>query len=150
MTTDYRQAYKVKPVKYLVYLLYASNVQSEEMNGCEDESYDDYEVTRLENVILDVVKQKPEHRSFIPLQLDFTPEECKEIYLAIVEYYDGCTFSETHGELAVAGVFKTNEEAEDRLKNLNEIDTYYAKPWSGYFAGIDQSYVVKREIKECV
>lgn len=60
-------------------------------------------------------------------------------YVVVVRYYDGDTFSSTHGKGAIEAVVATEEEA-----NQLAVEIRHGKhsrrgytPWDGYFAGLE-------------
>jgi hypothetical protein len=76
--------------------------------------------------------------------VDFPVKPGDHLLLVVVRYYDGCTFSCTSGYHALAGAFRTQEEARARAQAVR--DRQYPnerwKPGDGYFAGLEDVEIV--------
>ena len=120
--------------------------------GQENTSYPSYEDTYIDvyfgSVYVDEIPYGPGEAVTIPRsEFESFPESC--VYVPIVRYRDGGTFSSTSGYVYVGGVFGTFAKAKERAKELESTgsSTSLYLPWTGYFAKLENVSVECLQIK---
>ena len=89
------------------------------------------------------------------LEVDFDPNNHINdfVYVVIVRYSDGDTFSQTNGNWHIEGVYLTKEEAKSVMSTINREKKKGPeyRPWHGYFASLESVEIWSTKIldEEC-
>jgi len=136
--------------------LYIHYIETSEGGGIcegeEDSDWPNYDTLYKDRVYRHAQLNKPEGRMLwsdwetesIDVDLYETLKTQNTVYLAVVVYSTGDTFSHTEGVHHILGVYADYDSAKRRI-NESENDRY--KPWDGYFERLTDKIVVDLDIK---
>lgn len=108
-----------------------------------NDPYSGYQVNELGLRIIGLYRAPPEGKMFYDtVKIDSELFKNDGLYVGVVRYSDGDTFSHTKGKYIFGSFAATLDEAQAELDNyLKNCEGYRYKPWEGYFASLDESYV---------
>lgn len=114
-----------------------------------DELYSEYSNTIRHTVYNYISEYEPTDQFFFFKQSvhDSSIFKEKEVYLGIVSYHDGNTFGIVKGNHHICGIYKTEARAWSAVNTTINHSYDYSLPWHSYFAGVDETLVIKVPIK---
>jgi len=134
-----------KAPKTLIFVNYKETYLSggEVCEGQENEAWPSYEDTEQAFDLIGISKENvtPYHQQFlvrIPKSTGQEPWAQQGLWVVVVRYSDGGSFSSTNGYGFIEGVFVSKDEAEtvaERLRKGGACRDGY-NPWEGYFASL--------------
>ena len=134
----------VAPEPVRIYVEYDETATGGEPES--DEKWCQYSDTYKEVKFHRLHREQPKHRFFYD-SIELPNEKMlslEAMYLCVVRYSTGDTFSHTEGCWHIVGVAPTHKIAEVMLKNALEGDGY--KPWEGYFERFTDTEIHKLEV----
>jgi len=112
-----------------------------------DERFPDYADTEIRYIWHYIAKKRPTYKT---LYDTFTVNDeiynSKILYIPIISYTTGDTFSTIFGEEEVLGVFKSHKNASKYMKHKLNEEGYH--PWDGYFETIESTKVIALPVKQ--
>ena len=81
-------------------------------------------------------------------EIDFDPKVGSDIYVVIVRYGTGCTFSHCDGCWQKIGIYKTSKEAYKVKKSINNGKYVGYKNWEGYFESLQDVEIHTMTVEE--
>jgi len=131
-----------------LYLRYDQHTEGGEIcEGQEDVSYPDYEPEQITTYyrsahLLPPPRSRGYHQS---VEVSDVVGKCKQVWLALVLYTTGDSFSCTSGNPHVLGVFETADLAAAAIAKAEQGGDRSA-PWDGYFNSLDSTEVIPLEV----
>lgn len=119
-------------------------------SGQENDAWPDREPTYHEVTFLSLHRLGSKRLSFDHeiVYAEFNPTRARHAYLVVVRHKDGDTFGTSHGNVYIEGVYRTEKEANQIAKSIED-DSYKGyKAWSGYFMGLESVEVVSMNIEK--
>lgn len=139
-----------------IYMAYGESYSSDPSEGYSNDPYtprpDRYTHFTPTGFFVD----KPDWSEHIPVS--FKPVKGKKIWVVIVTYSDGDTFSTMHGLWTIQGVYLNEADAKRAYdKVLKEKDLspnfnakpYVSEPWKGYFASLESVDIYSSTLRLC-
>lgn len=143
--------------KYNLYLVYSDYSTGGEI--CEDMENDSwrpsFEPTYHDFRLLSAHHRQNSKEEQLPYdrhkeEISFDPKN-KTIYVVLVRYGEGDTFSSSHGLGHIEGVYEHLGQAQ-KIATAIENKTYFSKrgylPWDCYFGGLENASVVPLLVQE--
>lgn len=78
---------------------------------------------------------------------DFDPQVGQTVYIVLVRYTDGDSFSCIHGCWYIVKICQGKEEAEEIAQSINKGTHIGYGPWKGYFADLESCEVVSMVVE---
>ena len=138
-----------KSKKYTIYITYTENRTGGE--PLSNEPYSTREDTFIDIKWNNVYTKDPKNIEREVVEIDFNPEKQEHIYIVVVRYQDGDSYSFSHGNWCFVGAYETVKEAQEIIDQIKYDDEDYDnedydnkkekykgyKPWNGYFAKLE-------------
>lgn len=87
------------------------------------------------------------------IQTELDVSGLNKVWMVVVRYFDGGTFGRTNGYWKIIDVYKTDEEAYAKAKEIKEDKRTWRElkkgeyqPWKSYFSGLEDVEVHRMEI----
>lgn len=138
---------KKKPTTYHMYVKYHHTIEGGEVSpGQEAEDWPSYEPATHEYTFLYVTKAHPSGYDYEEVEVDKKTFNSHGVYMALIKYSSGDTFSTSSGNIEILGLFNTKTRAEAHLKKRVTEEGY--RPWEGYFNTLESQDVIRLDVKE--
>jgi hypothetical protein len=130
--------------KYYLYLVYEDyRTGGKICEGQENESWPSYKDVNITTNFISLHKTQQGTNRFFYDAIEVNKNLLKEknLYLAIVFYFDGGTFGRTCGYHHIVGLYKSPDEAKQATDNVvnSSVDRKGYYPWVDYFAGLEST-----------
>lgn len=123
--------------------LYVTVTQTSEggeiCEGEEDSKWPSYEPKQLHTCFHAAYRSEPSARHE-EIEVSNAVGNCSSVWLAVVYYTTGNTFSSTEGNPFILGLFPTAALAEEAILKATTSTEYM--PWDGYFSSFERSEVL--------
>lgn len=163
MMTKKKKRYEDMKVQGHIYMTYTEDSRGGEvLDGYEDSDWPCYDTTYYDFNPIGFYLERPTQLETRQLDVRrFKPQVGKQIFVVIVRYGSGCTFSSSSGNWTFFDVYETAEEAlaakdfiykdyKDNPRSFeNKSHKYpYTGTWKGYFESLEDVEIHACELKD--
>lgn len=129
---------KIEEKENKLYVSYDSSSEGGEISpGQENDAWPSYEPEYVTLNIQDIFKNRPKNWCVEEMEVDFVPKVGNTVFLVVVRYGTGDTFSNTIGQFIFLNIY---EKEEDAIAERELVESEKHKDdwrWRDYFGGFE-------------